>query len=265
MSGRRHDRGVDGLRFGRQFRALRIRLRRRQSDLSEISGLSRSMIAAIDRGQLDGVTIGSLRRATAAIGADVDLWLRWRGERLDQLLDEDHAAIVEAVVKLLTRNGWIAEVEVSFNVWGERGSIDVFGFHPEFGALLSVEVKSVVPDSQATLHGLDRKTRLAPQLAETRGWNVTHVSRLLVIRDTSTSRRRISRLVTTYEVALPTRGRDVTRWIRRPERSIAGLLFLPDDSHRGTVPRPHGRERVNKPRRHLDTPDSGPDDSFPSI
>jgi hypothetical protein len=35
------------------------------------------------------VTLGSLRKATAAIGADVDVFLRWRGERLDRLLDDD--------------------------------------------------------------------------------------------------------------------------------------------------------------------------------
>jgi hypothetical protein len=147
---------------------------------------------------------------------------------------------------------------VSFSIWGERGSMDVFGFHPELGALLIVEVKSVVPDSQATLHGLDRKTRLAPQLASERGWNVAHVSRLLVVRDTSTSKRRISRLAATYEVALPTRGREVLAWIRRPKRSMAGLIFLPDDSHNGTVRRPQGRERVNKPHRGADATESAP-------
>ena len=33
-----------------------------------------------------------------------------------------------------------------------------------------VEVKSVVPDNQAMLHGLDRKVRLAPLIAAERGW-----------------------------------------------------------------------------------------------
>jgi transcriptional regulator with XRE-family HTH domain len=143
---------MDGLRFGRQFRALLIRLERRQTDLAGPSGLSRSLIASIDRGEVDGVTVGALVRAARALGADVDIRLRWRGEQLDRLIDEAHAAVVEATVVLLKRHGWIVEVEVSFAIWGERGSIDVVGFHPSFGALLIIEVKAAVPDSQATIH-----------------------------------------------------------------------------------------------------------------
>ncbi|HET7031351.1 MAG TPA: helix-turn-helix domain-containing protein, partial [Candidatus Limnocylindrales bacterium] len=155
---RGHDVAVDSLRFGRQFRALRIRLRLRQRDVAVGAGVSRSLIASIDRGQLDGVTVGALRKATAALEADLDVHLRWRGERLDRLLDEDHSAIVEALVRLLRTNGWDMAVEASFSIWGERGSIDVLGFHPVERALLVVEVKSVVPDSQATVFGVDRKT-----------------------------------------------------------------------------------------------------------
>src|SRR5213075_1591159 len=120
----------------------RIRLDRRQSDVAHDSGLSRSLIASIDRGELDGVSVGSLVRAARALGADVDIRLRWRGEQLDRLIDEAHAAIVEATVVLLKRLGWIVEVEVSLSTWGERGSIDVLAFHPEFRALLVIEVKA---------------------------------------------------------------------------------------------------------------------------
>ena len=152
---------MDALRFGRQFRALRIRQERRQEDVSARAGVSRSLVATIDRGELDGVTVGSLLKAAAALGADVDLYLRWRGERLDRLVDEAHAGLVDTFVALLRGLGWIVEVEVSFSLWGERGSIDIIAFHPFFGALLVVEIKSVIADSQATLHGLDRKARLA--------------------------------------------------------------------------------------------------------
>ena len=94
----------------------------------------------------------------------------WQGEALDRLRDERHAAIVERVLRLLTAEGWIARTEVSFSEYGERGSIDVFALHPKVGALLVIEVKSAVPDLQATLSNLDRKTRLAPGLARALGW-----------------------------------------------------------------------------------------------
>lgn len=206
------------------------------------------MIASIDRGQLDGVTIRSLRSATDALGADLDVVVRWRGERLDRLLDEDHAALVETMVALLRRHEWEVSVEVSFSKWGERGSIDILGFHPVERALLVVEVKSVVPDSQATIHGTDRKTRLAPDIARERGWDPSSVSRLLVIGDSSTSRRRIRQLDRTYQAAFPDRGTAVRRWLRRPRGRISGLLFLSNDSHNGRNRRPGGRERVRRPR-----------------
>ena len=242
---------MDGIRFGRHFRALRVRLEKRQSDVSGDSGLSRSLIAAIDRGQIDGVTIGSLVRAAHALGADVDVRLRWRGEQLDRLLDEAHAAVVDAMVALLRRLGWIVDVEVSFSIWGERGSVDILAFHPAHGALLVVEVKSVVADTQATLHGLDRKARLAREIVGDRPWKIRHVSRLLVIGASATSRRRVARLADTYEVALPARGTTVRRWLARPTEPLAGLLFLANDRDRGTRRPSPGRERVRRPRKPI--------------
>jgi transcriptional regulator with XRE-family HTH domain len=225
---------VDAQRFGRHFRALRIRLERRQSDVGRDAGLSRSLIGSIDRGELDGVTVGALARAAASLGADVDLRLRWRGEQLDRLVDEAHAGVVETVVVRLRSLGWLVEVEASFSIWGERGSIDVLAFFPRTGALLVVEVKSVIADSQATLHGLDRKARLARSIVKDRGWIVRHVSRLLVVASGATSRRRVARLAVTYAAALPARGRVVRQWLVAPSTPVAGLLFVSNASHRDT-------------------------------
>ena len=252
---------MDAVRFGRQFRALRIRLERRQRDVSVSAGLSRSLIASIDRGEIDGVTVGALVHAARALGADVDIRLRWRGEQLDRLIDEAHAAIVEATVVLLKRHGWIVDVEVSFAIWGERGSIDILAFHPEFGALLVIEVKASVPDSQATIHGLDRKTRLAREISASRLWEIRHVSRLLVVAATSTSRRRIARLATTYEVALPARGAPVRRWLSQPVGPMAGLLFVADDSQGIAKRRAPGRERVRRARSPQTRDESRPNDT----
>ena len=241
---------MDPLRFGRQYRALRVHQGRRQQDVSDDSGLSRSLIAAIDRGQVEGVTVGALVRAARALDADIDLRLWWRGGALDRLADAAHAAIVEAIVALLRRRGWFVEVEVSFSIWGERGSVDVLAFHPGRGALLVVEVKSAITDSQATIHGLDRKARLAPVIAGERPWPVRHVSRLLVVGATDRSRRRVAGLGTTYETAFPARGAAVRRWLADPVAALpAGLLFVSYGSHDGTTRNPVGRERVRRPRK----------------
>ena len=171
--------------------------------------------------------MSKLRRVIEALEADHDVRVRWNGESLDRLLDQAHAALVEIVVERLKSAGWVVEVEVSFAIGGERGSVDVAAYHPQRGMVLVVEVKSVVPDSQATIHGLDRKARLAPQLASARDWDCRGVARLLVIGDSSTSRRRISQLGATYGVAFPTVGRTVLRWLRQPVEPISGLVFLP--------------------------------------
>jgi transcriptional regulator with XRE-family HTH domain len=198
----------------------------RQEDAGVAAKLSRSKISRIERGQIAAMTIGDLDRAVTSLGATLELRLRWKGEYLDRLLDEAHARLVEVLVAMLRASGWEVAVEVSYSIWGERGSIDILAYHRLTGIVLVVEVKSVVPDSQALLHGLDRTTRLARQIAEERGWRVQHVARLLVVGASATSRRRIARLASTYEAAFPARGGDVRKWLRRPTGTLSGLLFV---------------------------------------
>jgi transcriptional regulator with XRE-family HTH domain len=240
---------MDEIRFGRQFRALRLHKDMRQDDVGRIAKVSRSLISRIDRGRIENIQVGELERAAAALGATVELRLRWNGEQLDRLLDEAHARVVDKVLSELRAASWDVAVEVSFSIWGERGSIDVFAFHLISGIVLVVEVKSVVPDSQETLHVLDRKTRLAAQIANDRGWESRGVARLLVVGDSATSRRRIARLTATYEAAFPVRGLEVRRWLREPHLPISGLLFVayaPRGSVTNTLP---GRQRVRRGRR----------------
>jgi hypothetical protein len=195
------------------------------------------------------VAVGVLVRVAAALGATVDVRLRWNGEQLDRLLDEAHARLVEAVVLLLRASGWDVAVEVSFAEWGERGSIDVFAYHRLTGIVLVVEVKSVLPDSQATIHGLDRKTRLAAKIAEDRGWHCRGVARLLVVAASDTSRRRVARLGATYDAAFPIRGAEIRRWIRDPRQPISGLLFLAYARQGSVNAYAASRQRVRRRRR----------------
>ncbi len=117
-------------------------------------------------------------------------------------------------MRLLSDADWLSATEVSFNIDRERGSIDILAFHPSTGALLVVEVKSVVPDLQSMLHGIDRKARVARQVARERGWEVTSVSRLLILPDDRTSRRRVETHAATFDAALPARTVEVKRWLR---------------------------------------------------
>jgi transcriptional regulator with XRE-family HTH domain len=233
---------------------VRLQRRWRQSDLAAKAHVSASAISMIERGRLDSVAIGRLRLVAEALDATLDVRLRWNGEGLDRLLDQAHAGLVEALVTRLQADGWVTDVEVSFSIRGERGSIDVLGYHEATGMVLVSEVKSVVPDSQATLAGVDRKARLAPEIARARGWSCRGVARLLVIGDSSTSRRRIDSLAATYRTAFPASGTEVRRWLRRPESPIAGLLFLPYSQPTHARTSTTGMQRVRRARK----PAAGP-------
>ena len=108
--------------------------------------------------------------------------------------------------------------EATFNVYGERGSIDILAFHPATGALLVIEVKSAVPDVQATLAGIDRKARLATKIAAERGWRVRSVSRWLMVPDTTTTRRRVEqhRSKPAFDAVMPGRTVAMRQWGCRP-------------------------------------------------
>lgn len=227
---------MDLVRFGRGIRALRLRRRWRQIDLALAAGVSQTIVAMIELGRGRRIAIESYERVAGALGASVDVVLRWNGEGLDRLLDLSHAELVESIAVLLRAAGWEVRTEVSFAIRGERGSVDVLAWHAATRTVLVTEVKSVVPDVQATLFGLDRKGRLGFQIAASVGWAATGVGRLLVISGDRTSRRRVARHATTFEAALPDRLVRVRRWLKAPGPggSLRGLIFLPT-SHGGTT------------------------------
>ena len=103
----------------------------------------------------------------------------------------------------------------------------MLAFDEATGALLVIEVKSVVPDIGGMLMTLDRKVRLAAEIASRqRGWTATSVSRLLVLPADTTARRRVAEHASTFETSLPARGAAVRRWLQGPTDVMAGVLFV---------------------------------------
>jgi transcriptional regulator with XRE-family HTH domain len=240
---------VDVIAFGRGMRALRIRRVWTQDDLGRRAGMSRGAVARIEQGQADCLTVRSLERLAAALGARVLVRLSWNGEGLDRLIDARHAATVEHVVRILRAADWLVATEVSFNEFGERGSYDILTFNPATGALLVIEVKTVVPDVRGTLSTFDRKVRLAPGVARGLGWLPTSTSRLLVMVDTRSSRQRVALLRDTFQAVVPDRGWTVRRWIAAPEptKPLRGLWFLSTESQ--AVATQRVRRSVGPPKR----------------
>jgi hypothetical protein len=192
--------------------------------------VSRAVIWRIERGSADRVAVHTLVEVARVLGARVDVRLHWQGEGLDRLLDARHARLVELLVALLDSNGWTTATEASFNIRDERGSVDVLAYHGPTRQLLVIEVKSVVPDIQSMLHGLDRKGRLAPAIAAERAWAVTTVTRMLVLPEDRTARRRLEAHAATIHATLPARTVAMRSWIRSPVAPGPGhgVLFLSD-------------------------------------
>ena len=246
---------MNTVRVGRVFRALRRRRGWRQVDLALRARVSASTISRIEAGDFMAMPLEVIERVASALGVTLELVARWQGEALDRLLDEAHASLVDALVREYKRHDWEVAVEVSFAIGGERGSIDVLAFNLATRLLAVNEVKSVVPDVQAMIHGLDRKARLGPRVAAERGWHADRVLRMLVVADDRTSRRRIERHAAVFDAAFPVRGHAARAWLRDPTARIAAegghapvsaLLFLPSVHRVDAGSGPSGRHRIRR-------------------
>jgi transcriptional regulator with XRE-family HTH domain len=212
--------------IGRSLRAVRRRLRLRQADVAARTGVSQTFVSRVERGELRGVPVEELVSLFDAVGARLELRPAWNGAALDRLLDERHAELVELAINVLQRAGWDARSEVTFAVYGERGSYDVLAWHAGTRTLLVVEVKTEFGSLEATLRTLDVKSRLARRIAAERsGWSATNVGRLLVVVDSPANRRHAAARAAVLRPFPTTSGWHVRGWLRAPEGDFSALWF----------------------------------------
>jgi hypothetical protein len=214
------------------------------------SGVSQQLVSVMERGQLERVALGSLRRVCASVEIQLPFAPRWRGGDGARLLDADHALLVNSVVARLQRAGWETVVEYTFSVYGERGAVDIVAWNARAHALVLAEVKSRIIDTQDTLAVLDRKARLVPRLlAGERGWEASTTGVILCMPGFTANRTVVTRHSATFATALPHRARDVRRWIRRPGGRLAAVWFISPTSLGGGTRLDATRRRVRPPRR----------------
>jgi hypothetical protein len=185
------------------------------------------------------LSVACLREVGAELEIRLDLVPRWRGGDLDRLLNRAHSGLHESVARSFrdALPAWSLAPEVSFAFYGERGVVDIVGWHPGRRSLLVIELKTEIVDLNELLGTLDRKRRLAPRIAAERGWDPASTSTWLIILDTRTNRRRVAAHAAMLAGALPHDRRVVKRWLRDPVGSIAGLSFWAR-SHPGHARRP---------------------------
>ena len=135
-------------RLGRGLRAIRIRANHTQAEVARRAGVPRAVVGRAERGDVARLRVEQLVAIAAALHGDVDVVLRWRGSDLDRLLAAGHSAMHELVVGILITAGWEVVPERSFSKWGERGVIDILGWHAPTRTLLIVELKTEIVDVQ---------------------------------------------------------------------------------------------------------------------
>ena len=209
--------------IARSLKALRRRKRWSQLRLGNAIGISQSEVSRRARGALESCTVSDVERWSIALGAHLLMDLRVEGER--PLTDAAHAEMQNWLAGVLRGAGWIVEPEVSFNHYGDRGRIDLLAMHLGARVLLVVEIKTRLLDAQEVIGRVDVKRRVAPIIARQRGWSPATVLPALVLKEESTTRRRLvahAALFANYSL----RGRSASAWLRQPRRPVPGGMLI---------------------------------------
>lgn len=219
---------MNDAQVGSVLRAIRVQRGMTQVALAWVARVSPATVSRVEHGRFNRMSVRVLRRLFEALDARIDLVPRWQGADLDRLLDARHAGITERLVRRLTAlPDWIVEPEVTFAIFGERGSIDILAWHPGRRALLVIEVKGAIGDVGGLVRQVDRYRRLARDIARKRGWSPLFVGVWVVVADGRTARRRMAEHRATLKRAFPADGHEMERWVHRPDRDLSGLSFVP--------------------------------------
>lgn len=230
----------------RLARASRM-LRRRAGILQTDGAVSRHVIQDIEGGRAGTVKLDQIRRHFEAFDARARLTLWWNGADLDRLLDARHAGVVETGLGELRKYGWRTAGEVSFNEYGERGSIDLLAAKESESAVFVGEAKSEWGSIEETLRGLDVKARLAPRIAfQAFGFRPRAVAAVLLFPEDRTARRVAERYAVTLDSAFPARAHEIRRWLKQPAGHLRGPWFLTNAPNPGQPLAASPRTRSNR-------------------
>ena len=218
---------MDDQRLGTVIRLVRQRRGWRQSDVAARAHVSAPYVSRLERGHVGPQTVDRIRAVAAALEIRIDLMPRWRAGDLDRLLNARHSALHEAVARWFRTRypAWVLAPEVTFAIYSDRGVVDILAWHPGRRAVLVVELKTEIVDVNELLGTLDRKRRLASQIALQRKWDPVTVSAWLIIADSRTNRRRVEAHDAMLRSALPTASLALRTWLGDPIESLAGMSF----------------------------------------
>jgi transcriptional regulator with XRE-family HTH domain len=201
------------IRIGDDIRRLRLDAGLTLTELGSATGIHRSHLARIEAG-VASPSLDALVAIGVALGADLSL--RYFAGAGPRLVDRFQAPMVERFLQTLDPR-WSVRLEVPV-LTPARGVVDA--------ALLDrVTPTAVAAEFQSELHRVEQQLRwntekaegLAERLAEDRSvGGAPNVSRLLVLRSTSTTREIARRYEATLRTAYPARTRDVIEALTSP-------------------------------------------------
>jgi hypothetical protein len=233
----------DDERLARASRLLRRRAGIRQVDAT----VSRHIVQAIESGRAGRLRLDDVRSHFERFDARTRLTVWWHGADLDRLFDARHAGVVEAGLAELRKHGWQTAGEVSFNEYGDRGSIDLFAGKESEAAIFVGEAKSEWGSIEETLRRLDVKARVAPKIAfQLFGFRPHVVAAVLLFPEDRTARRIADRYAVTLDSAFPARALEIRRWLKEPVGRLRGLWFLTNASADGHKRATASRKAANR-------------------
>jgi len=217
---------MDDVRIGNTLRVIRIRKHLRQTDVARRARVSRQIVGHLENGAVGRYPLDTIRAVAAALGVRLDVRPRYQGAELDRIINAAHAELHESVAAFLgLSDDWVWLPEVSFAHYGERGVIDILAWHPATRSLLIIELKTELVDPQELAATMHRRVRLGRVIAEEHGWDPATISAWVIVRDTSTERRRLKQHSRLLRTAFPAEGRTMRGWLARPCGQVSGLSF----------------------------------------
>jgi transcriptional regulator with XRE-family HTH domain len=219
---------VDDQRIGASLRALRLRRRLRQADLSAAANVPRHVAILIEAGRLERVRFGDIRQYARALDARFDGSVRWQGADLDRMINRGHARLHEAAATWLKKvGGWLVIPEVSFAYAGDRGVIDIVAWHAASQSLLVIELKTRIVDINDLMATMDIRGRVARRVAADRGWSPAAIGLWVVLAPARTNARALAEHATVLRAKFPGDGRSMRGWLHEPSGDISALSFMP--------------------------------------
>ena len=221
-----------GLQNGEDIHRLRVEAGVSLARLAEVVGVHKSHLARIERDEVRP-SLEVLTAVGVALGADLSV--RFYPGAGPRLHDRFQAPMVETLLRALDPR-WSAMLEVPV-VQPSRGVIDVVLTDRASTTVVAAEVQSELRRLEQQIRwGTEKADGLAQRLARD-GDGPANVSRVLVLRSTTTTRELARRYRATLAAAYPARTEDLVRALTMPSTPWpgAGIAWMRIDGDEASL------------------------------